>query len=276
MGIPNEYTTAYLTTAVENAAADAIERLQEKIVRNNVLQIYILISIVIGIIGAIKFSDSFFEGVLEFSSYMLPAIAYYMILTWIARFIARGFKSNLIGLRGLLVNGITAIVLIVFLIFAVFFVPEEDKESWSKFTSNDNKFSVLMPFEPNEIDAGIFRLSNGERTARKRMYLEASKKSFNAEFNIDWATHSELPNEFEDRVEDYEKSIIEKGGAKILSKEKLPNNVHSFVFDLPGNYSVATKMLIVGETLYFITITTEDANIQDPDVSKFFDSFKAN
>ncbi|MBI1226592.1 MAG: DnaJ domain-containing protein [Bacteroidetes bacterium] len=275
MGVPNEYPMAYLAAAVENAAAEAMERIQEKVARMNVFSLFFVVVLIIGAVVAFREADNILRGAFMVFGLTSLEVLYYFVFTWIARFIARGFKSNLIGRRGFLVNGLIAIALVVIYISSSFFNPEKDGETWKRYTSQDNEFSVLLPFEPKEKEDGIFHLSNGQKTARKKMFLEASKEDFHAEFNVYWASHPNLPSEYEVRLEDYESSM-KKDGGKIVSRKKLSKKSHSFVVDLPNEYSVASRMFIDGETIYFMVITTEDRNINDEAVPKFLNSIETN
>lgn len=120
MGFPNEYSMAYLSSAVELAATDAVEKIQEQSVRYNIYNIYFWINGLIALIAAFKYSESFWDGAWGFFWIMVAVLSQYFILSWIARFIARGFKSNLIGLRGVIVNGFIAVLLTVFSAISIF------------------------------------------------------------------------------------------------------------------------------------------------------------
>lgn len=117
---PNEVPHHYLATIIESAAIEAMDIIEERMVRRHVLALYIIVNAVIGIIISIKFSNSFFDGIIGLLWYMFFTILYYMVLTWVVRFIARGLKSNLVGLRGFVVNGIVALGLTILLVSEIF------------------------------------------------------------------------------------------------------------------------------------------------------------
>lgn len=122
-GIPGEFPETYLMSAVENVVAEAIDRIQEKEIWRNILGYYNIVNFIIIIVCSFKFANGFWNGILQIIGFMILTIFNYIFYTWIARFIARGFRSNLLGWRGVIINGGIALFLIITMLIALFF-PE--------------------------------------------------------------------------------------------------------------------------------------------------------
>lgn len=267
MGIPNKYPMAYLSSAIENAAADAMERIQEKVIHGNVFQLYFIINLIIGFIAAFKMAKNFFEGIPHFLGYMFAAVFYYMIITWIARFIARGFKSNLTGLRGLITNGLIAIILVIILIGSTFFSPDIDEEGWVTYTSSGNKFSVQLPYEPKFKNDVTFNFIKDKPPAE-----EIILKTRKVDYMILWATHPNLRREYSSIIKSYEKNIYDD--VKLVENKMLSNYSHLFRYEFPEGASGEYKIILIDNTIFQIAAVAKNGNIDTRYITKFFQSFK--
>lgn len=120
-GVPNEYSKDYLIASIESAAMEALERVQEKTINHTVFQFYFYANLILGIINAFKTSGAFLDGVGTTLLWVSGSTFSYIIFTYLARFIARGFKSNLNGLKGFIVNGGLAVFLIIISVNGLFY-----------------------------------------------------------------------------------------------------------------------------------------------------------
>lgn len=121
MGVPNAYPVQYLQFALENIAVEAIDNIQERVIHNNILWIYIAINLLMGAIAALLYSNGFFLGIWDLIVFVFVSILQFQFFAWVARFIAHGVKSNLVGERGFYVNGSIALILVILSASGIFF-----------------------------------------------------------------------------------------------------------------------------------------------------------
>lgn len=273
LGVPHSYPVAYLAAGIEQAAAEAMEQVQERSIRRNVFFQFFTAILLIEIFAAFRKSRSLSESVFAVLGEVIVAALFYLVITWIARFIARGFKSNLTAMRGRIVNNLVAISVLILFISKLFFSPE-GTESWKRYVSNDKSFSVLLPSRPKEEYNGIFNLNNGKKTLQKKMSVAASEQNQGTEYSITWASHPDIPNEYMQWVENHERVLTKSAGAKVVAKQKINDKMHSFVFDLPDTNSIALKILLKNETIFFVGVVTGDENIKARSLQSFLNSFK--
>jgi hypothetical protein len=115
VGVPNTFHESQLHGAFENAMADAVEYVHEILIRSHVRRYFLILLAVMTIIFISLYPSfvPFGDRVRVFGRTFGLGYVSYQIFTWIVRIAAHGFKSNLLELRGVLVNGAVALLLLI-------------------------------------------------------------------------------------------------------------------------------------------------------------------
>lgn len=281
-GIPSEYPIMYLSTEIEDAVEEFKLRIKEKKLSTKISSWFVNITfwliILVLYLRSYGMNNGFDILGIEISELAMFLGIFGVILlsssliSPIARFIAKGFKSTLLGIRGIFIN--ISVGILLFIPLNIILIPFLiNSAKWGEYTSEDNKFSVLLPLKPigeyttfpNLVDNIIIH----------QVSLSTSKTGFPATFIIHWFTYPEPISEYDSLLEDAEESILEGEGVALSSKEKIADNVYLFTYKLPEDAVLTRLIRFHDKAAYFLSVGTKGKDIEDPSIKKFFDSFEA-
>lgn len=267
LGVPNYYQSAYMHNAMDNIIADAIETIQEKMIRNYVLNIYGFIVVVFTIIYEIrKPGDGIGEILKSAGGHILGWIAIMYFYTWLLRLVTHGLKYNLLGFRGIFLNGVVAIALLIYIGSEDVF-SSKDRDGWVMSETPDGSFGAKFPIEAkfDKVDAG--NESYNENAVA--LIAETSK----AAFVVSRVINEDFEDNFYRLVRNFRRSSNTENWGEILRDEEVNDNSHIFAIDAAGERSVIIKLILHRDELFQLRVLTTDEMREEVFVHKFLESF---
>lgn len=205
-GVPYEYPIIYLTTLIENLAKEFVLPVKERKTFNKVTPWFLAInSIFVYImvfdrppmtesfatflgyeIWGIKISDT----ELAFGMVIIYVIIYPSVSFWIAQQITRGLKSNLLGIRGILMSILMGILL------TVFFTPKLinyvlDNARFEFTSLQDKNTSIPILSQSPKKNTTIFNPIKDALIKKNQIVSNLSKPN-SLKFGIQRTTQAEL------------------------------------------------------------------------------------
>lgn len=266
LGVPSDYSSSYLEAALDFASADAIETVQENAIRNLIFKGYVFFSIALWIIYEFRKPIGGIGNAMMASSLnIIVSNVLYFLSTWIIRLVVHNLKSSMVGPRGFLLNGVTALLLIL-AISQVYVFSETDRDGWHEVESPDQLFNAKFPKYPVVED---FEDEN-YGVEFKSM---AISRGF-GRFSILWLTSSKSQPLYNDVLSKFEAELSDGATEEKFILRKVSESEYFVSFNSTSGESHISRVILDGDNLYQIRVQTLRENANAGFVNKFLFSFE--